>query len=265
VRSSGSCCSETKERRARARGGGRRSLASFRTARGRRSRRDGPLVPNASGRTILSDLFFTSGTNGAPQRCGVHARPIVAHVARGRPSPGLVPTDRYLVVQSVLSHLWLQGGDPGLPHGRRHCGTRSGLLRRSGHGAHCGGTHHRAAGAPDAVPDALDRAGSDEHDLSSLRLGVTGAAVVPVELVHAMEPRARLLHRAHRLRTDRIVRARSRCAGENDPPEDHRWHVGEALPGLEVGAVVDGRAVPAGEPGEDRGAGVHGHGGLLER
>ncbi len=31
-----------------------------------------------------------------------------------------------------------------------------------------------------------------EHDLSSLRLGVTGAAVVPVELVQAMRDRARI-------------------------------------------------------------------------
>ena len=77
---------------------------------------------------------------------------------------------------------------------------------------------------------------------------MTGAAVVPVELVHAM---------SSELGFDTVLTAyglTESCGTvtmcRRDTRRSHRRHVGRAIPGLEVRAVVDGRAVPQGEPGE---------------
>ena len=88
-----------------------------------------------------------------------------------------------------------------------------------------------------------------EHDLSSLRLGVTGAAVVPVELVQAMRDE---------LGFDTVLTAyglTESCGTvtmcrRSDPPEIVAATSGRAIPGLEVRAVADGTDVAAGEPGE---------------
>ena len=88
-----------------------------------------------------------------------------------------------------------------------------------------------------------------EHDLSSLRLGVTGAAVVPVELVQAMRDE---------LGFDTVLTAyglTESCGTvtmcrRSDPPEVVAATSGRAIPGLEVRAVADGAEVAPGEPGE---------------
>jgi HIP---CoA ligase len=88
-----------------------------------------------------------------------------------------------------------------------------------------------------------------EHDLSSLRLGVTGAAVVPVELVQAMRDE---------LGFDTVLTAyglTESCGTvtmcrRSDPPEVVAATSGRAIPGLEVRAVAGGAEVVPGEPGE---------------
>jgi acyl-CoA synthetase (AMP-forming)/AMP-acid ligase II len=88
-----------------------------------------------------------------------------------------------------------------------------------------------------------------DHDLSSLRLGVTGAAVVPVELVKAM---------SDELGFDTVLTAyglTESCGTvtmcrRSDPPETVAATSGRAIPGLEVRAVADGAEVASGTPGE---------------
>ena len=88
-----------------------------------------------------------------------------------------------------------------------------------------------------------------EHDLSSLRLGVTGAAVVPVELVQAMRDE---------LGFDTVLTAyglTESCGTvtmcrRSDPPDVVAATSGRAIPGLEVRAVAGGVEVAPGEPGE---------------
>jgi acyl-CoA synthetase (AMP-forming)/AMP-acid ligase II len=88
-----------------------------------------------------------------------------------------------------------------------------------------------------------------EYDLSSLRLGVTGAAVVPVELVEAM---------GEELGFDTVLTAyglTESCGTvtmcrRSDPPGVVSATSGRAIPGLEVRAVAGGAEVPPGEPGE---------------
>ena len=63
---------------------------------------------------------------------------------------------------------------------------------------------HRAARSAHALPGhpRPSRAATD-YDLSSLRVAVTGAADIPVELIRRMRRRAAVLHGGHRLRADR--------------------------------------------------------------
>ena len=58
-------------------------------------------------------------------------------------------------------------------------------------------------GAPTIYQTILDHPARAGYDLCSLRLAVTGAAVVPVALVERMQSRAGLRHGAHRVRHDR--------------------------------------------------------------
>ena len=104
-------------------------------------------------------------------------------------------------------------------------------------------------GPPTLYQTLLADPGRAAHDLSSLRLGVTGAAVVPVELVHAMRDE---------LGFDTVLTAyglTESCGTvtmcrRSDPPEIIARTSGRAIPGLEVRAVAEGTEVPAGEPGE---------------
>ena len=88
-----------------------------------------------------------------------------------------------------------------------------------------------------------------KHDLSSLRLGVTGAAVVPVELVHAMSDQLGFSTVLTAYGLTESCGTVTMCR-RFDPPEVVAGTSGRAIPGLEVRAVADGREVPPGEPGE---------------
>jgi acyl-CoA synthetase (AMP-forming)/AMP-acid ligase II len=87
------------------------------------------------------------------------------------------------------------------------------------------------------------------HDLSSLRLGVTGAAVVPVELVHAMSEELGFSTVLTAYGLTESCGTVTMCR-RSDAPETIAGTSGRAIPGLEVRAVADGREVPRGEPGE---------------
>jgi len=87
-------------------------------------------------------------------------------------------------------------------------------------------------------------------DLASLRLAVTGAAAIPVELIHRM--RAEL-----GFETVITGYGLTECCGIvsmcrfDDDPETIATTSGRAIPGIEVRCVgKDGREVPRGEPGE---------------
>jgi acyl-CoA synthetase (AMP-forming)/AMP-acid ligase II len=87
------------------------------------------------------------------------------------------------------------------------------------------------------------------HDLSSLRLGVTGAAVVPVDLVHAMGDELGFTTVLTAYGLTESCGTVTMCR-RSDPPEIVAGTSGRAIPGLEVRAVADGKEVGAGEPGE---------------
>jgi acyl-CoA synthetase (AMP-forming)/AMP-acid ligase II len=105
-------------------------------------------------------------------------------------------------------------------------------------------------GPPTLHQSLLDHPARDAHDLSALRLVVTGAAVVPLRLVERLRGE---------LGVDTVLTAYglSEASGivtmcrRGDDPSVIASTSGRAIPGTEV-RVVDaaGRPVPAGTPGE---------------
>ena len=97
------------------------------------------------------------GHDRLPQGSGDDPGPDAAHlrhlVLHRWPGSGRSLSGR----QPLLPYLRLQGGHPGLPHGRRDGCSRAGLRRGRGHGAHRGRAHQCAPGTTDALPDAAGR------------------------------------------------------------------------------------------------------------
>ena len=105
-------------------------------------------------------------------------------------------------------------------------------------------------GPPTLYQTLLNHPRFDRSRVDTLRLAVTGAAVVPVELVVAMgrDLGFETVLTAYGL-TEACGVATACRAG--DDPETIATTSGRAFPGVEVRVVdADGAAVPAGEPGE---------------
>jgi acyl-CoA synthetase (AMP-forming)/AMP-acid ligase II len=105
-------------------------------------------------------------------------------------------------------------------------------------------------GPPTLYQSILAHPERGAHDLSSLRLAVTGAAVIPVELIHRMrrEMTIETIITAYGLTESTGVV--SMCRPEDDP-ETIANTSGRAIPDVEVRCVdAEGREVPRGEPGE---------------
>ena len=197
----------------------------------------------------VSDLIFTSGTTGYPKGAATTHAQSLRTFGTWSSIVGLAAGDRYLVVNPFF-HTF---------------GYKAGILACLMAGAtvvpepvfDAAAVMQRIArerisvlpGPPTLYQALLADPGRAEHDLSSLRLGVTGAAVVPVELVQAMRDELGFGHGPDGIRAHRVLRHR-----HDVPPRRSRRDVattsGRAIPGLEVRTVVDGQAAPTGEPGE---------------
>jgi acyl-CoA synthetase (AMP-forming)/AMP-acid ligase II len=104
-------------------------------------------------------------------------------------------------------------------------------------------------GAPTIYQSILDHPDRDRYDLRSLRVAVTGAADIPVELirrVHEELPFTRIVTGYG------LTEAGTACGtSEDDDPEAIATTVGRARPGFEVRIVGEGdRDLPAGDAGE---------------
>jgi HIP---CoA ligase len=198
----------------------------------------------------VSHVQFTSGTTGTPKGVLLQHGAMTATTTAWCDVVGLDATDRYLVT-SPCSHL---------------AGHKTGVLACATVGA---------AVLPEAVFDAgralarierdrvtvlqgpptmfqalLDHPERDRHDLSALRLAVTGAATVPVALVHLLR---------EELGVGDVLTAYglSETAGvcticrRSDPPDVVATTSGRPIPGVEVRVVDDaGSDLPAGGDGD---------------
>ena len=196
-----------------------------------------------------SDLIFTSGTTGYPKGAVTTHAQSLRTFGTWSSIVGLGPGDRYLVVNPFFHTFGYKAGilaclmagatvvpepvfDPAKVMARIPAERISVL-----------------PGPPTLYQTLLADPGRHEHDLSSLRLGVTGAAVVPVELVQAMADELGFSTVLTAYGLTESCGTVTMCR-RSDPPHIVSGTSGRAIPGLEVQVVVDGRPVPEGEPGE---------------
>jgi acyl-CoA synthetase (AMP-forming)/AMP-acid ligase II len=197
----------------------------------------------------ISDLIFTSGTTGHPKGAATTHAQSLRTFGTWASVVGLGSGDRYLIVNPFFHTFGykagilacLMAGATVVPEPVFDTGA---VLRRIE-------SEHISVlpGPPTLYQTLLNDSDREKHDLSSLRLGVTGAAVVPVELVHAMgdELGFKTVLTAYGLTESCGTVTMCR---RTDPPEIVARTSGRAIPGLEVRVVADGKEVPTGEPGE---------------
>jgi acyl-CoA synthetase (AMP-forming)/AMP-acid ligase II len=198
----------------------------------------------------LSDLLFTSGTTGAPK--GVmtsHAQNLRAFAAWSE-VVGLREGDRYLVVNPFFHAFgykagWLScllRGAAVLPHAvfdvptvlARIASDRISVL----------------PGPPTLYQSILAHPDLANADLSSLRLAVTGAAAIPVELIHRMRGELGFETVITGYGLTECCGIVSMCRFDDDA-ETIATTSGRAIPGIDVRCVDEiGAEVPRGAPGE---------------
>lgn len=198
----------------------------------------------------LSDIMFTSGTTGHPK--GVmttHGQSLRAYTDWSR-VVGLGPDDRYLVVNPFF-------------HG---FGYKAGWLAS----LICGATVYPHAvfdvpsvmaavsdyrismlpGPPALYQTILNHPDLADFDMSSLRLAVTGAAAIPVELILDMRERLHFETIVTGYGLTESSGIATMCRHDDDP-ETIATTSGRAIPDIEVLVVdPDGNELPRGEPGE---------------
>jgi len=204
----------------------------------------------ALGSSDLSDVIFTSGTTGAPKGVmATHGRTLRVF-ATWAETVGLNRTDRYLVVNPFF-HTF---------------GYKAGLLASILVGA---SVYPMATldvdllmeiveeeritvlpGPPTLYATILDHPARGAHDLSSLRLAVTGAANVPVELIRRMSDELGFETVLTAYGLTEATGTVTMCR-RGDSDEVVSKTSGRAIPGTEVRVVdPDGNPLGPGQAGE---------------
>jgi HIP---CoA ligase len=209
---------------------------------------EGPLP--AVGPDDLADIIFTSGTTGAPKGAMLGHGPSVRTYEAWSDAVGLRPGDRYLCVYPFFHTAGLKSavlacvlrGATVLPHAVFDAGI---VMRRV--------AEERITvlpGPPTVFQSMLEHPERARFDLSSLRLSVTGAATVPVEVVRRMREDLHIATVVTGYGLTETTGTVSMCRFD-DPPEVVATTVGRPLPGVSVRVADEkGCTVPPGRTGE---------------
>jgi acyl-CoA synthetase (AMP-forming)/AMP-acid ligase II len=198
----------------------------------------------------LSDILFTSGTTGRPKGAMLtHGASVQAYDAWST-VVGLRPGDRYLVVNPFFHSFGLKAGILAslikgatiVPHAVFNVDT---VMQRV-----ADESISMLPGPPTVYQSILDHPRVAEFDLSSLRLAVTGAAPVSVELVRRMRDELKFETVVTGYGLTEATGIATMCRHDDDP-ETISKTAGRAIPGTEVHVIDDdGNALPAGDAGE---------------
>jgi HIP---CoA ligase len=198
----------------------------------------------------VGDVIFTSGTTGRPKGVVTTHAQTVRVFTTWSDVVGLRRGDRYLVVNPFFHTFGYKAGIIAcllrgatiVPQPVFDVATTLDLVERE--------RITVVPGPPTLYQSILDAPDRGARDLSSLRLAVTGAAVVPVALVERMR---------EELAFDTVLTAYglteatgtvTMCRREDDPVTIATTS-GRAIPDTEVRVVDrDNRPVPTGDPGE---------------
>jgi HIP---CoA ligase len=198
----------------------------------------------------ISDVLFTSGTTGKPKGAMLRHGASVRAYSSWTDVVGLRSGDRYLIVNPFFHTFGLKAGILAclvrgatmIPHPvfdvpaimRRVVEERVSML----------------PGAPAIYQTMLDHPDIASFDMSSLRLAVTGAAVVPVEMVRRMYSELGFETVVTGYGLTETTGIATMCRHDDDP-ETIASTAGRAIPDVEVRVVGDdGAERPRGEPGE---------------
>ena len=202
------------------------------------------------GEHSLSDLLFTSGTTGKPKGVMTAHGQNLCIVRDWSALVGLRRGDRFLIVNPFFHSFGYKAG--WLAALMRGCCILPQQVFDVPQLLACIARERVTVlpGPPTLYQSILSHPRRGEYDLSSLRVAVTGAASVPVEMIRRMDAE---------LGFETIVTAYglteacgfvSICR-PGDSPERVAGTCGRAFPGVELRCVDgEGGQVPAGEPGE---------------
>jgi len=198
----------------------------------------------------LSDLLFTSGTTGNPK--GVmqtHSATLRAFYAWSS-VVGLRAGDRYLIVNPFFHAFgykagWLSSLMVGATILPQAVFDSDEVMARIGRDQVT-----VLPGPPTLLQGILNHPERNSYDLSSLRLTVTGAAAIPVELITRLRDELTFETVITGYGLTETCGIATMCRFDDDP-ETIATTSGRAIPDVEV-LVFDeaGREVPRGEPGE---------------
>ncbi|WP_330297000.1 FadD3 family acyl-CoA ligase [Streptomyces sp. NBC_00503] len=200
--------------------------------------------------TAPSDIIFTSGTTGSPKGAVItHAQSLRCYDVWSELA-GLREGDRYLIVNPFFHTFGykagiiacLMRGATMIPQPVFNVDTVLANVAAERISV--------LPGPPTLHQSLLDHPQRDHHDLSALRLVVTGAAVVPLQLVERLRSE---LHIATVLTAYGLSEASGvvTMCRRGDPAEVIAATSGRAIPGTELRiAGPDGEALPTGRAGE---------------
>ncbi len=198
----------------------------------------------------IANIMFTSGTTGRPKGVMLRHHATVRAYDAWSSVIGLNQDDRYLIINPFSHSFGLNAGILAcllkgatiLPHAvfdvpavmERVPVERISML----------------PGPPAIYQTILNHPDLDRFDMSSLRLAVTGAAPVPVPMIHAMREKLGFEVIVTGYGLTEATGIATMCR-HDDPPEIISGTSGRAIPDVEVRIVDDeGTEMPTGEPGE---------------
>ncbi|GLF97340.1 FadD3 family acyl-CoA ligase [Streptomyces yaizuensis] len=195
-----------------------------------------------------SDIVYTSGTTGRPKGAVItHAQTLRCYTLWSELA-GLREGDRYLIVNPFFHTFGykagiiacLTRGATMIPQPVFDAGTA--LARIAAERVTV------LPGPPTLHQSLLDHPARDRHDLSALRLVVTGAAVVPLRLVERLRGELRIATVLTAYGLSEAGGIVTMCR-RDDPPETVAATSGRAIPGTEIRVLAPSGGPPGG-PGE---------------